>query len=268
MPHLLDGRVTRALASLATALGLVVATPALAYADDVEMTGLGDSYASGVGAGSYDDDSGSCQRSPYGYAAQGAERIGADLTFVACSGATTSDVLDSQLDALSSDTDVVTLTVGGNDIGFVPVITTCAQPWWSSDCDAAIDGAQAKIADELPGSLDALYAEIEAASPDAEVVVTGYPYLFMGEDCNAGTWFSPAEQERLNETGDLLNDAVAEGAEAHGFTFVDPRDAFTGHAVCDDDAWINGLTHPISDSYHPNESGHTAYADLVDDYLV
>ena len=57
---------------------------------------------------------------------------------------------------------------------------------------------------------------------------------------------------------------TAARARAHGFTFVDPRVPFDGHAVCqDDDEWINGLSNPTGESYHPNDEGHDAYADLV-----
>lgn len=78
----------------------------------------------------------------------------------------------------------------------------------------------------------------------------------MGEDCNALTWFSPEEQTRLNATADLLNQKTQDAAGRHGFAMANPTTAFTGHAVCDDDAWLNGLSNPISESYHPNQAGH------------
>jgi hypothetical protein len=52
-----------------------------------------------------------------------------------------------------------------------------------------------------------------------------------------------------------------------GFNFVNPTSTFIGHAVCDDTEWINGLSNPIRESYHPNRSGQTGYANLVDDQL-
>jgi len=56
-------------------------------------------------------------------------------------------------------------------------------------------------------------------------------------------------------------------AAAAGFSFVDPRDSFVVHAVCDSPEWLNGLSSPVSESYHPNRDGQAAYADLVDDHL-
>ncbi len=80
----------------------------------------------------------------------------------------------------------------------------------------------------------------------------------MGEDCNAGTWFSPEEMTRLNQTADLLNSRTSSQASAKGFSFANPTSRFIGHAVCDDPEWINGLSNPISESYHPNKPGHSS----------
>ena len=261
LPRLLAGGT--ALAAVLT--GLVSA--ASQGAQD-SLVALGDSYASGVGTRSYDSTSGSCYRSRYAYPAIDARRLGLSLTFAACSGATTSSVRTSQLAGLSTSTDYVTVTVGGNDVGFVDVITACAPPWWASDCHGEIDEAQDEIQTVLPARLDSLYTAIRGRAPDAEVVVVGYPRLFMGEDCNAGTWFSPSEQTRLNATADLLSQTIEARAAAHGFTYVDPRAAYTGHAVCDDVEWVNGLSNPVMESYHPNRAGQTGYANLADDHLT
>jgi lysophospholipase L1-like esterase len=243
----------------------VVTQPAAAEAG--EYVALGDSYTSGVGTREYDPESGDCKRSPHAYPVIDAARIGATLTFVACSGAQVPDVVNNQIAELDAATSWVTVQVGGNDAGFVDVITECALPEWASDCPGAVAGAQSFISNELPGRLDGLYNEISARAPVAEVVVVGYPRLFMGEDCNAGTWFSPEDQQLLNQTADLLGSTIGGVAGSHGFAYVDPIPAFIGHAVCDDPEWINGLSNPIDESYHPNRDGQIGYADLVDDYL-
>ena len=101
------------------------------------------------------------------------------------------------------------------------------------------------------------------------MVVVGYPRVFMGEDCNALTWFSPAEETRLNQTADLLNSTLATAAAARGFGFANPTSRFTGHAVCDNPEWLNGLSNPISESYHPNRLGHSSgYLPLVSPALT
>jgi lysophospholipase L1-like esterase len=248
------------LALVATAVALIsgLFTAPTAQAAAPVYVALGDSYASGTGTRSYISDGTSCQRSTYAYPSLIAASRGYSLNFKACSGAKIPDVTNTQLSALSSATNYVTISVGGNDAGFSSVLTECAQPWWSSDCDAAINTAQAYINNTLPGKLSTLYASIRAKAPNAKVVVVGYPRIFNGEDCNAGTWFSPTEESRLNATADLINSKTAAQASAKGFSFANPTSRFIGHAVCDDVEYLNGLSNPISESYHPNKSGHAS----------
>jgi len=254
------------LAGLATLVGIAAAAgPATATP---QYAALGDSYASGVGTRTYYSDSGSCYRSPYAYAVLDSSRVGATLTFNACSGAKAADVQNNQLTGLSGTTRWVSVQVGGNDANFSSVITTCAEPFWLGDCDSAVAGAQSIIRNILPGRLDSLYNAIRSHAATARVVVVGYPRLFNGEDCNAATWFSPHDESILNQTADLLDSTISGRASAHGFAFVNPESAFLGHAVCDSSAWINGLSNPIMESYHPNRSGQAGYANLVDDDLT
>ena len=252
----------------AAVLGTALLTiPATAQAAAPDYVALGDSYASGVGTRTYISDSGSCQRSTKAYPYVDAARIGANLSFVACSGARVSDVTANQLGPLTSAIEFVTVQVGGNDAGFSSVITECAQPGWFSDCDGAINNAQSIINNTIPGRLNSLYATINSRAVNAKVIVVGYPRLFNGTDCNAGTFFSGAEMTRLNQTADLLNSKTSAAASAAGFTFVNPTSAFIGHAVCGSPEWINGLSNPISESYHPNVTGQTSYANLVQPHL-
>ncbi|QYJ03426.1 SGNH/GDSL hydrolase family protein [Nocardioides panacisoli] len=259
---------TVAIAPMALALlGLVAVLLPLGFAAPAHAAApsyvaLGDSYASGLGTRSYTNSN--CRRSDLAYPRLVADQRGYSLDFRACSGATVPNVRNNQLGGLGAGTDFVSVQVGGNDAGFADVITECATPWWAGNCNAAIDGAQAFIRNQLPGRLSNLYGDIRSRAASAEVVVVGYPRLFMGEDCNAGTWFSPAEQDRLNATADLLNDRIRAQAAAAGFGFVDPTGRFVGHAVCDNTEWVNGLAYPIDESYHPNRAGHRdGYRPLV-----
>lgn len=254
----------RTLQACACTLALVLVGAAGASAGE-RYVALGDSFSSGTGTRSYYDST--CQRSYYSYAKIiDAERANTDGVLAACSGAKTGDVLSSQVGSLTSGTRWVSITIGGNDAGFSSVITECAQPWWSSDCNRAVDGAQSYIRNTLPGRLDSVYAEIKRRSPTATVIALSYPRLFMGEDCNAGTFFSPDEMTRLNATADLLRDKIRDRAAAAGanFRFRDAIPPFVGHAVCSSSEWVNGLSSPIGESYHPNRSGHRAgYVPLV-----
>jgi lysophospholipase L1-like esterase len=254
-------RLRAAGALMAIALLVLLIAPTLARASS--YVALGDSYSSGVGTRTYYGGSGSCYRSPKAYPVLVASQLEASLSFTACSGAKTSDVLSKQLGPLSALTNSVTISVGGNDAGFSSVITQCALPWpWS--CDSHITNAQDYIRNTLPAQLNSVYSAIKSRSPNARVAVVGYPRLFNGEDCNAATFFSPSEQTKLNQTADLLAMTESGRATAYGFRFIDPRSAFTGHAVCDDAEWLNGLSIPVMESYHPNVTGQASgYEPLV-----
>ena len=261
-------RLTRAFVALAAALSVPTVLAAPAQAAAPAYVALGDSYSSGVGTRSYIDDGTSCQRSNLAYPKLVAAQKGYALTFKACSGAKIPDVT-GQLSALSTGTAYVTVSVGGNDAGFSGVLTECAKPGWASNCDGRINTAQTYINNTLPGALATLYASIRSKAPNAKVVVVGYPRVFNGEDCNAATFFSPAEETRLNQTADLLNGKLSAAASAKGFAFANPTSRFVGHAVCDSPEWLNGLSNPISDSYHPNKTGHASgYLPLVAGLLV
>jgi lysophospholipase L1-like esterase len=249
-------RIVGACIAMITTGCAVLALGAPASAAGPQYVALGDSYSSGTGTRSYINDGTSCYRSVYAYPSLDASALGLSLTFRACSGAKVADVTNTQLSALSTTTAYVTISVGGNDAGFADVLTECAQPGWMSNCNGAIDGAQYVINYVLPGRLATLYSTIKAKAPNAKVIVAGYPRIFNGEDCNAGTWFSPTEESRLNYTADLLNSRTATAAANAGFLFGNPTSTFIGHAVCDDVEWINGLSYPIVESYHPNRSGH------------
>ena len=257
--------MTRRLCKLVL-LALVLAISAAAHAAAAEQyVALGDSYSSGTGTRSYYDSG--CQRSNYSYAKIiGAERPNTSVNLVACSGAKTADVLANQVSALSSSTRWASITIGGNDAGFSSVITSCALPSWASNCNGKIDTAQSYINNTLPGKLTSVYSQIKSRAPNATVIVLSYPRLFMGEDCNAGTFFSSSEMTRLNQTADLLRDKIKAAAAAQGsrFVFKDAIGPFTGHAVCSSTEWLNGLSNPIGESYHPNRTGHrSGYVPLV-----
>jgi hypothetical protein len=256
-------------ATILAAVSALVVTALPAHAVSPSYVALGDSYSSGTGTRTYISDGTSCLRSVYAYPSLIATAKGYALNFRACSGAKISDVTATQLSALGSSTAYASISVGGNDAGFASVLTTCAQPAWLSDCNGAIDKAQSYIRSTLPGALDGLYASMRSRAPQAKVTVVGYPRIFNGVDCNLLTWFSSTEMSRLNATADLLNSVTSGRAGAAGFSFANPTTAFTGHAVCSSSEWINGLSNPISESYHPNKAGHASgYTPTVSPYLT
>jgi lysophospholipase L1-like esterase len=231
-----------------------------ASADPVAAAGkyvaLGDSYASGTGAGDYGD-SGGCKRSANSYAQLWASaNAPSAFAFVACSGAVTSDVLAEQVGALTPDTELVTISIGGNDAGFADVMTDC-NLGSDDSCVARNQEAQVFARDELPARLDGVYAEISSRAPNARVVVLGYPHIYqLDGDCNVG--LSETKRAAINSSSDVLAEVIAGRAGAFGFTFVDGRSVFAGHEICSSgDWWLNSVTFPIDESYHPNAAGHS-----------
>ena len=224
---------------------------------------LGDSYSSGVGTRTYYSNSGSCDRSPDAYGPLIAAAKGDALTFEACGGATTSDVISSQLAPLNSSTSLVTITIGGNDAGFSTVIEDCAAFYFP--CSGAISNADSYISGTLPGLLNTTYADIRRDAPNAKVIVLGYPHLFTaaGATCNFDTLTS-GNEKKLNSTADELDGVISTAATSHGFTYVDPRSAFNSHEICSSSEWLNGLSNPISESFHPNISGQAEFAKLIE----
>ncbi|WP_245847896.1 SGNH/GDSL hydrolase family protein [Lentzea kentuckyensis] len=221
-----------------------------------EYVALGDSYASGAGAGSYVD--GSCRRSSNAYPALRGKDF-PSFKFVACSGATTKS-LRSQLKALTPATTLVTITIGGNDLGFVDVMTTCVL---KSDyaCHKRVEKARQFARDQLPARLDATYTAIREAAPNAELVVLGYPRLFTQVDgCRA---LSTMKRVSLNDAADEVSGVIGEAAGRAGARYVDVREAFADHGVCSREPWINGLVNPTGDSYHPNRAGQAAYFEAL-----
>ncbi len=218
---------------------------------------LGDSYGSGFGVPPYSE---TCGRSSAAYAVQIDGRMGIDLDdFAACAGATTGSLRATQIVALDEDTDLVTVSIGGNDIGWGSVVGACVVGG-DAQCAGALSLTTGVIEGVLPGLLDATYSQIAAAAPDAHVVVTGYPRLFSSE---YGAYYnaSPGEQEAMNDGADLLNAVISRAADEYGFQFVDVTQRFTGHGVNSSDPWVLGLTDP--GRFHPNLAGYRAYTAAV-----
>lgn len=245
-------------AAAALALGAVLAMTGAqpAAAAGTNYVALGDSYSSGVGAGSYISGSGDCKRStkayPYLWAASHSP---SSFTFVACSGAVTSDVLNNQISAVNSSTGLVSISIGGNDAGFADVMTTCALSS-EATCLARVDEARRFASEQLPGRLDQVYSAIRGKAPSARVVVLGYPRFYkLNGSCIVG--LSETERAAINGAADHLNTITRGRASAAGFAFGDVSGPFTGHEICSGDAWLNSVTWPVDESYHPKAAGQS-----------
>jgi lysophospholipase L1-like esterase len=248
-------RVSLWSAVLAT-LGLVAGAAPASAAGAVRYVALGDSYTSGLGAGGMIISSGSCDRSTKAFSRLWANaNHPARYVSVACSGATTGTVISRQLFALTAATTLVSITVGGNDVGFKPTMETCVLHS-TRTCVAAVRADEAQIRSALPGKLNKLLGDITRAAPHARVIVLGYPDLYDLSRSSTCIGLSTTDRTDLNQAADELDAAIRAAAGAHGDAFVDVRRAFAGHDICDSRPWLHSVNFlDISESYHPNAAG-------------
>jgi lysophospholipase L1-like esterase len=250
--------ILAAITAGAAALPLLAAATPAAAQSAVHYVALGDSYSSGVGAGHYISSSGSCDRSPNAYSALWASaHAPASYTSVACSGATTSDVINSQVSALSTDTTLVSITIGGNDVGFSSTMETCVLSS-TSRCVSAISSAESEMSADLPGELNNALSAIAARAPDARVVVLDYPQLYDLSRSSSCIGLSTTDRTDLNQAANELDSQVQAAAGRYGDAFADVRSAFAGHQICDSGSWLHSVNFlDLGESYHPTASGQS-----------
>lgn len=271
--------------------------PALEKARQSGYVALGDSYSAGTGAGHYNTPGGPDGdfRSDLAYPALLAAKFGLRLDHRASNSDTTHDIIRDQLGTLGPDTKYVTLTAGGNNVGFTEAITAAATPFAPDASETEIAHSIDRInGDDFDRDLDALYSQIRDRAPNAKIIVGTYPKLFNGEPAQViptGNPYNPTttdesfvgdisvdEERKLNEAADALAAVIQKKADKYGFEVADAQQEFEGHSADELDHWINGLelrpgtgesTHGLVDydSFHPNADGYEAYADAFDDHF-
>lgn len=197
-----DGHKTMKLPALAGAILLAHVAIVAAQGDSTSNTttipyrppvtlswaALGDSFAAGIGAGTDVDDSGSCRRRTGAYPLWlnvSRDLISTDhaFDFLACSGGTTDDVLNSQLPEFSTtgtnQQQIVTLSIGGNDVGFARILDACITKAWNTDCDDQLQAAPTTIAgviDKLVTTYTGILDAVQNAdgTPGFRLIVTGW----------------------------------------------------------------------------------------------
>lgn len=247
-----------AVAGTAAAALILAMTPGSAQAATGGYVALGDSYSSGVGAGNYISSSGSCDRSPNAYSAlYNNAHHPSSYVSVACSGAKTTDVNANQLSALSSSTGLVSITIGGNDVGFSDIMQTCVLDGTDS-CVAAVQTAENKAQTQLPGLLNTTYNGIRSHAPNAKVVVLDYP-VFYDLSASFCIGLSSESRTKIDEGINLADGIIKTAATSHGFTFADVRSQFVGHQLCAGGTkWLHALNFTdITESYHPTADGQS-----------
>jgi len=251
---------------------------------------IGDSYSSGEGTNNYNYAGAPCDRGSNAWPALlSAEYAAVPMlspdTFVACSGATTAEQAP-QVTALQNWTNsngppgLVTLTAGGDDLGFSNVLKTCVAGSFLGDDGTsclAILAYEVHVlnSDSFFDRMTNFYESVaEAAGGPSNVVVVGYPNLFplpsLGNDLTAAAncfiWMranSPQILAAFAYAQSDLNDVLASAALAAHIRFVRLGDLFADHELCTGDAWINALRPFYSGAGHPNIAGQQAIAGYV-----
>jgi lysophospholipase L1-like esterase len=268
---------------LAVVVPICLTTPAAANPPEQvpvqRYVALGDSYASGPLIPVPTGEPAGCLRSNRNYPSVVAETLGiAEFRDVSCSGATTENITGPQdvplgrnapqLETLTSDTELVTISIGGNDISFSGIVTECAQrsplqPTGSACKDHYTAGGTDELAqriEEAAPQVAGVLAAVDERSPDARVLLVGYPAILPdeGPGCFPVVPFSPGDVAYLREVEEALNAMLADQAAGAGVDFVDTYTPSIGHDACQlpGTKWIEGLapTAPAA-PVHPNALG-------------
>lgn len=237
---------------------------------------MGSSFAAGAGIGPLREGTPPrCQRNTNNYASIVAEQLGLRLTDASCSGATTVHVLGPwndlppQIDALTADTRLVTITVGGNDLGYAGGLfggsCRAGVSLGGTACPANVPPDAEKIA-RLDQSMRAIARAVKERSPKARLVFVQYVRLVPEELCS-GAVITPDDARVSREIGRTLADLTAKVAHDTGAGLL-PVDALSkDHTACSANPWSNGLSNGFDRNqgapWHPNAAGHKAIADAL-----
>ena len=258
---------------------------------------MGSSFASGPGiTASADTPPNRCQRSGDNYAHQLARKRGLNLVDVSCGGATTANILEpwrelpAQIDAVTPETRLVTMTIGGNDVGFVGGLMAGScddnQLAASSQVSAICEGMRAYARtnpqaarsavtspDEaawakVEQGLDEIAREVRRRAPQARLVFVDYIRLVPPSKSCTAVPLSDQAAERARATASRLEQVTATVADRAGVELVKASDLSRGHDACAKDSWATGLIKPPGalnfTPYHPNLAAMTAIADALD----
>jgi lysophospholipase L1-like esterase len=281
------GRGGRLVAGAVAALGLVVAggwtTPSPA-APVQSYVALGDSYTAGPLIPQQQPNPLGCLRSDHDYPSFIASLLSVS-TFrdASCSGASTDNMTapqnvnpgpnPPQFDRLDALTQFITVQIGGNDIGFEEIATTCAtgNPNGTPCQDHYVVGGDDQISDRIVATapkVAAVLQGIHTRSPTAVVVVVAY--LAILPETGPGCWpqvpFAYADVPYLRAKEHQLNAMLAQQAAANGAQFVDVYTASIGHDACNPPChrWVEPLAPSLPAApLHPNVHGMEATADIV-----
>jgi hypothetical protein len=285
-----------------------------AAAADFQWVALGDSYTAGVipAAGdTFEIPRDGCERTDRSYPQVIDRDLGGlfDLTNVSCGAATVENITDTpqypigrhmppfsedpdypfppvapQSEAVGPDTDVITVGVGGNTLGFADILAQCPQLGGESNgegtpCkDALGEGIQARL-DRVSQEYDRMLTVLHERAPKAKILTVGYPTIVPQDASKCGygdlTQFGTITQGDLDwlrqDVLEPLNKTIENSAGTQDVaSFINLYTPSQDHSVCDDTKWVEGfVTLPDQLSFvHPNALGHRNAADYVEEAML
>lgn len=243
-------------------------------ATDGQYVALGSSFAAGLGLGPRAVASPvQCFRSTGGYPALAAKRTGLRLVDMSCSGSTTEHILHGgqmllgpQLAAIGPQARLVTITSGGNDIGYVGDLMAASGSmgplagWANGAIKSAADRPYTRVA----ANLEKIVGQVRKRAPKALIVIVSYPALMPREGNCAATGVSDAQADISRSVAARLVEVTRNAAAASDAAFVDMDALSVGHDVCSASPWVNGVVPSAGTAFHPNAAGAAATAAQVD----
>jgi lysophospholipase L1-like esterase len=178
--------------------------------------------------------------------------------------------IPAQIDAVEASTQLVTVTIGGNDVSYLGrmVGAACRQlaaedAKATSRCPRFPAPEETDYAD-LAASLDLIAQAVKVRAPDARLVFVAYPDILSRSQLCAATPIPAAEAEVLRETARRLAKATAKAARRNKAVFIDSPRLSREHGACDREPWVEGYVTSTGAPFHPNLAGMTALADALD----
>lgn len=235
-----------------------------------EYVAMGSSFAAGIGLGSAAPGSPSiCMRSLKGYPAQVSGMAGLALRDVTCSGSTTQHILDGgqaflppQLAAVARQTRLVTITSGGNDIGYVADLMRASAQYGVLG-EVLIDNRlppDERGYARVTANLRRIVQAIRMRAPDATIVLVTYPEIVPPTGTCPSLGVDEQVADRARVVAARLAAATRAAAHAEGVLIADMAAASIGHHACSSTPWVYGVAPDKGTAFHPNPAGARATA--------
>ncbi|MEM9880063.1 MAG: SGNH/GDSL hydrolase family protein [Pseudomonadota bacterium] len=278
-------RIQRALRAVAWLLALgfaltVCSAPKMQLKPGAGYVAMGSSFAAGplLGAPREQLDP-RCLGSVENYPHQLARLRGFDLTDVSCSGAKTAHILGPwkelapQIDAVTPETQLITVTVGGNDLGYIGGLIQAActnagpNPAFGRGCGTIPAEPDKAAYQGVAERLGEIAAQVATRAPKARLVFVNYASVLPPDSVCPQLALTPAQADQGRAIAKRLAKITAQAADENGAQLVDAAALTQAHHACADEPWMTGYLDAAGQHqrmpYHPTQAGMTAVAEAL-----